>query len=351
MKTPRSQVVLIADAVRRRFIWIILGSYAVAALLPGLGIWIRSAGVSASPTQPLGLQFSLPALMLGTLLFNAGLGVERSDLKILGQKSFVLWGGVAANLATPLTFILGLSVLLRPWHNGDEVQQILVGLALVASMPIAGSSTAWAQNADGDLGLSLGLILLTTALSPFLTPLILHAVGFITTGDYSEDLHELASRGVGSFLGIWVILPSILGMATRWVAGPRRMSAAGPYIRLVNYAVLVLLNYANASLTLPQAVARPDPDFLMVVVAITLGLCITAFTAGALVARFFRAGRAARVSLVFGLGMNNNGTGLVLASMALAHHPRVMLPIIFYNLLQHLVASVVDFAMLRRWTH
>jgi hypothetical protein len=45
---------------------------------------------------------------------------------------------------------------------------------------------------------------------------------------------------------------------------------------------------------------------------------------------------------MFGLGMNNNGTGLVLASMALADHPRVMLPIIFYNLVQHLIAGIVD---------
>jgi hypothetical protein len=37
--------------------------------------------------------------------------------------------------------------------------------------------------------------------------------------------------------------------------------------------------------------------------------------------------------------MNNNGTGLVLASMAMADHPRVMLPIIFYNMVQHLVAG------------
>jgi BASS family bile acid:Na+ symporter len=40
--------------------------------------------------------------------------------------------------------------------------------------------------------------------------------------------------------------------------------------------------------------------------------------------------------------MNNNGTGLVLASMALADHPRVLLPVIFYNLVQHLVAGCVD---------
>ena len=49
---------------------------------------------------------------------------------------------------------------------------------------------------------------------------------------------------------------------------------------------------------------------------------------------------------MFGLGMNNNGTGLVLALMTLVDDPLVMLPIIFYNLVQHLVASVVDRAFL-----
>ena len=48
---------------------------------------------------------------------------------------------------------------------------------------------------------------------------------------------------------------------------------------------------------------------------------------------------------MFGLGMNNNGTGLVLASLTLAAHPAVMLPIIFYNLVQHVVAGIVDFAL------
>jgi hypothetical protein len=40
--------------------------------------------------------------------------------------------------------------------------------------------------------------------------------------------------------------------------------------------------------------------------------------------------------------MNTNGTGLVLASMALADHPRVLVPIVFYNLVQHLVAGFID---------
>ncbi|MBA3965340.1 MAG: Na+-dependent transporter, partial [Nitrospirales bacterium] len=50
--------------------------------------------------------------------------------------------GLVGNLATPLVCILGLSVALQLWNESEEVQQILVGLALVAAMPIAGASPA-----------------------------------------------------------------------------------------------------------------------------------------------------------------------------------------------------------------
>ena len=70
--------------------------------------------------------------------------------------------------------------------------------------------------------------------------------------------------------------------------------------------------------------------------------------AGWLLGRLFRVELPQRISLMFGLGMNNNGTGLVLATMALPEYPRVMLPIIFYNLVQHLMAGSVDFLLFRR---
>ena len=223
----------------------------------------------------------------------------------------------------------------------------VVGLALVAAMPIAGASTAWTQNANGNIALSLGLVLISTLLSPLVTPLVLHAVGLVTTGDYSEDLHELASGEVMTFLGAWVILPSLLGILTHRLVGERRIATAKPYLKLSNYCVLILLNYSNASLTLPKAASQPDIDFLAIMLMIVIVLCIAAFLSGYALARMFRTDRNGMVSLMFGLGMNNNGTGLVLASMALADHPEVMLPIIFYNLIQHLVASSVDLAMFR----
>ena len=85
--------------------------------------------------------------------------------------------------------------------------------------------------------------------------------GFVTTGDYSEDLHELASGEVASFLGLWVILPTLLGVVTRIIARESCVSDATPYLKLTNYCVLLLLNYSNASLTLPNVISHPDLDF------------------------------------------------------------------------------------------
>jgi bile acid:Na+ symporter, BASS family len=334
--------------IHRYFIWMIVASYFLAAFLPTFGLWIRNANLGSIDVLHRELTFSLPLVMLALLLFNAGLGMKIEEAKHLLRKPLVLLGGVLGNLAVPLAFIIALSFAMKLWHNPEEAQLILVGLAFVAAMPIAGSSTAWTQNANGNLALSLGLVLLTTFLSPLLSPLVLHAVGFMATGDYSEDLHELASNGVGTFLGTWVILPSLLGILANRFIEERRIEMMKPYVKLINYCVLVLLNYSNASLTLPAVVAEPDIDFLALILVITIALCLVAFVSGYLLGRILGADRNGTVSLLFGLGMNNNGSALVLASMAMIDHPLIMLPIIFYNLTQHLVASLVDSVLFRR---
>lgn len=318
-----------------------------AAFWPTLGLKIRS--VELGPFDLLGakLNVSLPTMMLALLLFNAGLAVRAPDIKNLFARPWLLASGLAANILAPLAFIAVMSGTLRLWHNAQEVQQILVGLALIASMPIAGASTAWSQNANGNLALSLALVLLTTLLSPVLTPVVLHGVGYVTIGDYSEDLHELASGGAFVFLGAWVILPTILGISVNRLAGLDWVARANPYVKIVNMIVLALLNYSNAALSLPNAIAQPDLDFLAAIVAVVGGLCIVMFATGYALARAFHATRPDTASMMFGLGMNNNGTALVLASMALAEHPQVMLPVIFYNLIQHFTASFVDRALTR----
>lgn len=348
MSIPTGWVRVAARALHQHFFRFLIASYALAAWFPGPGLWIRDLSVGQVTILHESMRLSVPFVLLAFLLFNAGTGIQSSQLRRLSRRPSVLLVGLAANLMIPILFIFGVTLVMRFWHNPEEVQNILVGLALVASMPIAGSSTAWSQNADGDLALSLGLVLGSTLLSPLTTPVALHAVGLLTSGEYAQALHGLASTGTGLFLAVGVILPSLLGITVGCAAGERQIAAAKPVLKQMNSVILLILNYSNASVSLPQAIAQPDPDFLFAILMITLGLCAAAFGAGWTIARVGRLDRGAQAALMFGLGMNNNGTGLVLASLALSGYPRVMLPIIFYNLIQHLVAGAADWWFFRR---
>jgi bile acid:Na+ symporter, BASS family len=66
----------LVHVVHKYFIWVIVLSYGVAALLPQFGLWIRGLdlGLFLAPQGKFNL--NLPPLMLAMLLFNAGLGVS-----------------------------------------------------------------------------------------------------------------------------------------------------------------------------------------------------------------------------------------------------------------------------------
>jgi BASS family bile acid:Na+ symporter len=332
-------VTFLSSFLHRHFLWLLLGSYAAAALTPGFGQWIRDVSFGEVRLSQQKTTITLPMLMLALLLLNAGLGVRSSRLKGMPRIWPVLLAGLAANLLVPVAFTFGATPLIGLWLDPDEVQNILLGLALIASMPIAGTSTAWSQNTNGNLVLSLGLVVLSTVLSPLTTPVTLRMVGMLATGDHAEDLRDLAAHGTGIFLTVCVVVPSILGIFLSWGIGEARLTPAKPYLKLLNWVNLLLLIYANASVSLPQAMAYPDLDFLLTSLGIAVALCVLAFGSGWVLARLLRADPGQQASLMFGLGMNNNGAGLVFASVALADHPYVMLPIISYNLVQHLVAG------------
>ena len=156
--------------------------------------------------------------------------------------------------------------------------------------------------------------------------------------EYEAVLQDLATYGSGAFLGLWIVLPSMLGIGVRFAVPEARLTVVMPFIKFINSIVLLLLNYSNGSVSLPQAVADRNFDFLAVTLGIPASLCGTAFASGYGLSRLFNVDEADRVSLMCGLGMNNNGTGLALASLVLGSYPRVMVPIILYNSVQHLVA-------------
>lgn len=335
--------------LHRYFLLLLLAGYVLAAVSADFGIWLREVSFGTAVIPGLGhTKVSLSLLMLSFLLFNAGLGMKVKELIHLKRTPWIFVVGLLANILIPMMLVVALRGFLGLWHNDEELQNLLVGLALVIAMPIAGSSTAWSQNANGNLSISLGLVFLSTLLSPLTTPLVLSAFGHMTGGDYSEDLFELATTGTNAFLCLSVVAPALLGMLVHHLVGEERTLRLKPFLKLINFAVLLLLNYSNASTSLPQVFRHPDWDFLALVFTSTLLVCVVAFLSGWFVARLFRANRSDQAALMFSLGMNNNGTGLVLAAAALADHPAVMVPMISYTLVQQVIAALVDLRIFKQ---
>lgn len=331
----------VVSFIHKYFLLLLLSAYVLAVLCPQAGLYLRhiSFGKIILPNNSINVSPSF--LMLATLLFNAGLGISIQEIKGIFKRPILVSVGFLANFLVPIALIFLLRAVLGLWHNNDELQNLLTGLALIIAMPIAGSSTAWSQNANGNMSLSLALVLFSTLTSPIVTPWILHFFGFITTGDYSEDLHELAAAGADWFMFFTVAVPSLLGSAIHFLFGYDKIVRIKTVLKLLNFVILLVLNYSNAATSLPQAFAKPDWDFLSFILAVTSLMCLCAFGAGWLVSKLFKTNKADMAALIFGLGMNNNGTGLVFAATALSDHPTVLLPLVFYTMIQQIMAAII----------
>jgi bile acid:Na+ symporter, BASS family len=92
--------------VHHHFLWLLFGSYALAALWPALGPAIRNISFGEVSVFGEKTKFTLPVLMLAFFLLNAGLGIRTAELKNLLLHPRTLIGGLAGNLLVPILYIL-----------------------------------------------------------------------------------------------------------------------------------------------------------------------------------------------------------------------------------------------------
>src|ERR1700732_201196 len=117
MDDHKSFVASFAHFVHQHFIWFIIGSYAIAALFPALGLWIRGVSFGEITLFHETTEVTLPMLLLAFLLCNAGFGVQTTQLGNLMRSPFTLVVGLSTNLLIPVAFIFGVTQGMRFWHN------------------------------------------------------------------------------------------------------------------------------------------------------------------------------------------------------------------------------------------
>lgn len=323
--------------LHRYFIGFLIASYALAGLFPGFGKMIRHISLGRISGFGETATFSVSMLILGILLFNAALSLER--VRDLIRTPRLLVAGIAANLFLPVIFLYFASYAMSFWSTPEHLQAVIVALALLSTVPIAGSATAYTQNTEGDVPLAIGLVLLSTFLSPWLMPISLHLINYFSFGDYTPALLQLKTGAPTLVLFLSVLLPSVLGLGMRPLLGTQRIQSFKPSLKLLNSACLLLLNYTMASIALPQVFKSPDWAFLTTALFFSALLCAADFLSGWWLARILRARTEQCLALMFGVGMNNNGTALVVASLAFLNTPKILVPMIFYNLVQNLISS------------
>ena len=332
--------------VHRNLLWLLIASYLLAAVAPGPGRMIRGLSL----TRATGDEVTAPMLLLALLLFCAAAVVRWSQIRELLQRPGILLLGLAAIWLIPSLFVSVLGWVL-PSLLGDYVTTgMLVGLALVAAMPVANSSVGWCQNAHGNVALSLGLIVLTIVLSPIATPQMLNLMGLSLSEQETAQCEQLVTRFSGAFFIVWVILPSLAGMLVNKLAGPVLIDRARSSLRMASAAALLTLNYANASLAMPDAFDEEAPKTIFVSSILAVLLSALGIASGWVMSRLLSSDSATKTALMFGFSMKHTGLALVLAGDVLHTEPRVILMIVLATLLQHVVAGLADWYFMHQST-
>jgi BASS family bile acid:Na+ symporter len=208
-------------------------------------------------------------------------------------------------------------------------------------MPVANSSVGWTQNANGNLGLALALVVFSIVLCPWVTPNLLNLLGMSLSPNERADCEDLVNQFSGWFFIVWVILPTAAGLAFRYLMTPRRVEIASKWFILASAAALLLLNYINSALVLPGIRAN-SLALVAATAALAAALSIVGLVLAWILARMVVVKPATQAALMFGLSMKHTGLALTLAGAVLADQPLAILIIVLATLTQHLLAGVVQ---------
>lgn len=326
--------------MQRHCFWLLLSCYVVAALWPTLGRTLHKWQWTPSALPV--VEFTLPLVLLALLLFAAAVQTDVSQVRAIGSRPWALaWGTLAAWLA-PALLVLAAAVVVPLVVDRASTAGLLVGLALVASMPVANSSVGWTQLVRGNLALSLALVLVTIFLCPWVTPWLLGWLRLTLSTPDQAQLQTLIDGFSGKLFIFWVVLPTAAGLACRHALGKDRVAAIAIWLTLTSVTSLLLLNYVNATLALPEVIQQSRISVLATTAVLAVAASAVGLAAGWLVARLMQLDASTRHALMFGLGMKHTGLALILAGAVLSHQRLAILMIVLATLAQHLLAGLVQ---------
>lgn len=207
-------------------------------------------------------------------------------------------------------------------------RDIVVGIVLEYSVPIAVTSTVWVGIYEGNMPLALGTLLVSTMISPFTIPLTLQVLMGATV--------EVDAVGMIRDMVLMVALPALVGTAlndrTRGWAGRTISPVLSPLARIF---VVVIITTNSTSLHDFMLHLTPELVGVMVFMAFMLSSC---YAMGFVAARLMRLDRDSSVTVVFCSALKNISSGAVIAQAYFP--PATMFPVMIGTLFNQVLAAV-----------
>ena len=308
--------------VRQHFLVLLLAAYLLASVFPNLGTLLREPFLD-------GAEMSGVHIMLSVLLFTLGLSTPWREISHIGHEfkwvgSFFLIRAIAACLLAVLSFCVA-----------TELTGLMAGFILLLVAPTAASSSGWSLQMGASRTTTAALILGTTLMSVVLGPVLLFTCSLVAAPETSQALGFFRDSFQVRFVVPWVVLPMIAGMTLRSVS-PEFAQRVRGWGLAVTPLVLLLLNYSNASLSLPKFATEFSGNYLMFVLVGAVLVFVLLSSASWLSSGRTSAGRGQRVSVLIGTSMSNTGFILLIASLAMPSRADIHLPIIVFTFIQHL---------------
>lgn len=235
----------------------------------------------------------------------------------------------------PIVLILTFSHIVVPivgWLVGRAVfgadPDIVCGIVLEYSIPIASSAVMWVTLYEGSIAATLAALLISTLVTPFTTPLTLHLL-------LGANVQMDATRMICDMLYM-VAVPALAALAFNELSHGWAARVASPVLAPAARVVLPIIILVNTT-SISDYILHITPEGVVVLVFIGI-FAVANFLAGIGLAKLFHLHRASFVSVVFGCGMRNISAGAVLATQYFA--PAAVFPVMCGVFYQQVLAAI-----------
>ena len=270
-------------------------------------------------------------ILFGLMTFFGAMKISAEDMKAAFKKPLFI---VAYVIASFLIMPLFAQLISKTLFSNSII--VGSGYNLVRAVPTAVVGSVWATMFNGNLAVSLAILLIDTLLAPAITPFMLKI--------YTGTAVQLDTFGMMKSLCFMVVIPFILGIVFNHFFKKQIKETIGPITNPISKILFFVEIIINVSQVSQRIVSEASWDYALVIVA-ALILSILGFIIGHVVSRVMRLQKKEDVSITFAVALRNTNAALVLAIGFLPE--LAALPIIFSIVIQQTLAAIMGKVILK----